>query len=298
MAVAAAAAGLGFLLVFALTSLGASAPPGRGSPGSPPPKGQGEVSSVFSASDREPKQIDKAKPDNTKSVEPPQSETPDMTTKPPTVQPAQNSLASNLNPDPLNSQNSSQNSSNPSVLKSHSPRPPQNISTKPPSLQLGSVPNSPSRDSVSHVSENSEILTTVPESSQVHATVPKPSSQQLVPESTEETDRSYLHHESFSKGDYLDDDGMTKSKGREGDAEVSQAGYDKAKNLQPAPVPKNEAENSHFFAYLVTTAIVVAVLYIAYHNKRKIIAFALEGKKSKTARRPKSSDYQRLDQKI
>ncbi|XP_039212431.1 trans-Golgi network integral membrane protein 2 [Crotalus tigris] len=62
--------------------------------------------------------------------------------------------------------------------------------------------------------------------------------------------------------------------------------------------PKNGSENSHFFAYLVTTAIVVAALYIAYHNKRKIIAFALEGKKSKTARRPKSSDYQRLDQKI
>uniref|UniRef100_A0A8C4P3Z2 TGON1 protein n=1 Tax=Dromaius novaehollandiae TaxID=8790 RepID=A0A8C4P3Z2_DRONO len=75
-------------------------------------------------------------------------------------------------------------------------------------------------------------------------------------------------------------------------------GDETGKKSIPAALPSDKSESSHFFAYLVTTAIIVAALYVAYHNKRKIIAFALEGKRSKVGRRPKSGDYQRLDQKV
>ncbi|XP_051010606.1 trans-Golgi network integral membrane protein 2 [Acomys russatus] len=88
------------------------------------------------------------------------------------------------------------------------------------------------------------------------------------------------------------------SSGENREGTLVEAMSDGEENASKDGSGNTSAESSHFFAYLVTAAVLVAVLYVAYHNKRKIIAFALEGKRSKVTRRPKASDYQRLNLKV
>lgn len=57
-----------------------------------------------------------------------------------------------------------------------------------------------------------------------------------------------------------------------------------------------EAEDSHFFTYFLCMAVLTIMAYLAFHNKKKLIALAVEGRRTKGGRRrPNSSHYSKLD---
>ncbi|KAG8237714.1 hypothetical protein J437_LFUL017502 [Ladona fulva] len=59
------------------------------------------------------------------------------------------------------------------------------------------------------------------------------------------------------------------------------------------------AQDSHFFAYFLTMVVICIIGYLVFHNKQKIIALALEGRRMQgSRRRPNTSSYKKLDSNL
>ncbi|XP_071453427.1 trans-Golgi network integral membrane protein 1-like [Hetaerina americana] len=60
-----------------------------------------------------------------------------------------------------------------------------------------------------------------------------------------------------------------------------------------------DAQDSHFFAYFLTMVVICIIGYLVFHNKQKIIALALEGRRMQgSRRRPNTSSYKKLDSNL
>jgi len=59
-------------------------------------------------------------------------------------------------------------------------------------------------------------------------------------------------------------------------------------------------DNSYFFPYFMMVCIFFILGYVGYHNKQKIFALVLEGRKGKRQqrRRPNSANYHKLDSNL
>lgn len=78
--------------------------------------------------------------------------------------------------------------------------------------------------------------------------------------------------------------------------ENAQEPYEQKHSTQQFPGLRSD--DSHFFTYFTVVTLACIVGYIGYHNKQKIFAIVLEGRRSRNSRgrrRPSTANYRKLD---
>lgn len=70
------------------------------------------------------------------------------------------------------------------------------------------------------------------------------------------------------------------------------------RNIIPRYHSTRSGERSHFFTYFTVFSLISIAAYVGYHNKQKILAMVLEGRRSRSnrgRRRPSTANYRKLD---
>ncbi|MBN3302585.1 KCT2 protein, partial [Amia calva] len=124
---------------------------------------------------------------------------------------------------------------------------------------------------------------------------------------SEEELRSPSPHEADSDVDYTeqpafddDDDDDDKELNDSIDGFGVLGNIDEAKiavNVKDTTIYATEDEDSHFFFHIVIIAFLVAIVYITYHNKRKIYLLA-QSRRWRDGLCSRSVEYHRLDQNV
>ncbi|CAL1686753.1 unnamed protein product [Lasius platythorax] len=103
------------------------------------------------------------------------------------------------------------------------------------------------------------------------------------------------HYDGENPEDTDDADGTIPQSTRNQNENVQEV-FDIQKNLQ-YPNIRTE-DDSHFFTYFTVVTVACIAGYIGYHNKQKILAIVLEGRRSRSnrgRRRPSTANYRKLD---
>ncbi|NWU63451.1 KCT2 protein, partial [Pterocles burchelli] len=72
---------------------------------------------------------------------------------------------------------------------------------------------------------------------------------------------------------------------------------EKIKDVSVTGLEEDEEEDTHFFFHLVVVAFLVAVVYVTYHNKRKIFLL-VQSRRWRDGLCSRTVEYHRLDQNV
>ncbi|KAM9348655.1 keratinocyte-associated transmembrane protein 2 [Symphorus nematophorus] len=186
---------------------------------------------------------------------------------------------------------------------------------------VASTPEAPS------TSDNvDELAKSVTEEPEAPVSDSKPSTA-LNPSTVEDTDSDLLQTTDTEQAPHIDLDGFTDEEDEddddndddyeESDVGHNMEGYENSDDSKDLPVNKvqqpglvevphykgpdgynTEDEDSHFFFHLVILAFLVAIVYITYHNKRKIFLLAQSRRWKDGLCSRNTVEYHRLDQNV